>query len=67
MAHLDLRTADLTEADRAERELCDDDSHKESDWYDRTSINPAIWNAQKEAEADMADRRQSNKRAKEHM
>ena len=57
-----VRTVDLKESDRAEWELCDDDLHKESDWYDRTSINPMIWTAQKQAEAKMASRRGSKNR-----
>ena len=63
--HLDrVRTADLRPEHRAERELTDDDSHKPSDWGDRTSVNPAIYYAQKEAEQDLREKREANKRAK---
>ncbi len=40
-----VRIVNLKESDWAERELCDDDLHKELDWYDRTSINLMIWTA----------------------
>lgn len=61
-----VRTADLNPGDRAERDLADDDSHKESDWLDRTSIDPNKFKAQKEAEEEVADRREFYKRAKRH-
>ena len=63
--HLDrVRTADLRPEDRAERELVDDDSHKPSDWRDRTSINPQLYRAHREAEQADKERREANKRAK---
>ena len=59
-----VRTADLRLDDRAERELADGDSKKESDWFDRTSINPKIFREKKEAENELKERREYNKKAK---
>ena len=40
MKHFDrVRTIDIRPEDRAEQEAADDNSHKESDWFDCTSIN----------------------------
>jgi len=38
-----VRTIDLRLEDRAEREAANDDSHKESYWFDRKSINPYVF------------------------
>ena len=38
-----MRTADLWLDDRAKREMADDYSMKESDWFDWTSINPKVF------------------------
>ena len=51
-----VRTADLRLDDRAKRELADDDSMKESDWFDRTSINPKVFRSQKDAEYELKER-----------
>ena len=60
-----IRTADLTPADKADREIADDDSMKESDWFDRTSINPFMWRAQKNAEKELRKKRdETNKKFK---
>jgi len=59
-----VRTADLRLGDRAERELADDDSMKESDWFDRTSIKPKVFKEQKDAENELKERRENKKRVK---
>ena len=65
MKHFDhVRTIYLRPEDRAEQEAVDDDSHKESDWFDRTSISPNVFKAQKDAQDEINCRRESTKRAK---
>ena len=54
----------MTEEDRLERDLADDDSHLPSDWKDRTSIDPAIYWAQINMEKDNKKKRDADKRLK---
>ena len=56
-----IRTADLTEGHRAEREQADDDSGKESDWQARTAIDPKLFQSRKDMEKEMRDKRKLNK------
>ena len=60
-----VRTADCTNLDKLEREHNDDDSHKESDWHDRTSIKPSEFWAQKKLERDLQKKRDEDKKTKE--
>ena len=65
MKHFDrVRTIDIRPEDTAEQEAADDDSHKESDWFDHTSISPHIFKAQKDAQDEITRRRESKKRVK---
>ena len=59
-----VRTADCHAADRVERECADDDSHKKSDWFNRTSIDPIAYKTQKEAELECKSRREARKQLK---
>ena len=59
-----VRTTDHRLDDRAKRELADDDSMKESDWFDRNSINPKVFREQKDTENELKERLEYNKRAK---
>lgn len=59
-----VRTADCRATDRVERECADDDSHKPSDWFDRTSIGPIAYKTQKEAEQECKSRREARQQLK---
>ena len=59
-----IRTADLTESDRIERQAADDHSHLPYDWNDRTSIAPEVYQARKELEAQNREHREADKRRK---
>jgi len=59
-----VRTADLTATDMADRDLADDDSFKESDWMDRTSIDPFLFRAKLEAEKTFTKHLIESKRIK---
>ena len=59
-----MRTADLWLDDKAKRELADDNSMKESNWFDRTSINPKVFKEQKDAENELKEYREYKKRVK---
>ena len=58
-----IRTADCTEADKAERDQANDDSGRESDWHSCSCIRPGKYEARKAAEVDLKFQR-NNKRAK---
>ena len=52
-----VRTADCNAADRVEREDAEMDSGLDSDWLDRTSIDPMAYRAHRRAERDAKEQR----------
>ena len=52
-----MRTADCNAADRVEREDAEMDSGLDSDWLDRTSIDPVAYRAHRRAERDAKEQR----------
>eukprot|EP00957_Ditylum_brightwellii_P073083 5554271-Ditylum_brightwellii.AAC.1 len=48
-----IRTADCTDADKAERDQANDDSGRESDWYSYSCIHPGKYGARKAAEVEL--------------
>ena len=59
-----VRTADLIPEHKYAREQDDDDSELESDWHDRTSVDPDLHRAHRETEEKMQARRE---RERKHM
>mmetsp|Transcript_5824 Transcript_5824/g.9968 ORF Transcript_5824/g.9968 Transcript_5824/m.9968 type:complete len:570 (+) Transcript_5824:162-1871(+) len=59
-----IRTADLQDENKLERELADDDSLKESDWLDRTGVDPVQYKMRMEAEQRLKANREKNKASK---
>ena len=52
-----VRTADCTYEDQSKRIEEEDDSELESDWQDRTSIDPKRYNDQRNVENDLRKKR----------